>query len=196
MIREKGDRFIFREKGTGLKSVPGQCRGKNKSVPFSRNYPDRVIDEIRDLLEQVADPEIPVLTIADLGILQDVCRHEGGIQVVITPTYSGCPAMQTIEHDIVTVLSENGYEDVEVATRISPPWTTDWLSEAGREKLLQYGIVPPAGSADKQSLRMLVACPRCQSAATEEISRFGSTPCKALYRCNDCLEPFDYFKCI
>ena len=165
----------------------------------SGNYPDRVIDEIRVLLDQVADPEIPVLTIADLGILQDVCRHEGRVRVVITPTYSGCPAMQTIEQDIRTVLTENGYEDVEVATRISPPWTTDWLSEAGREKLLQYGIVPPAGSADKQSLRMPdtgVACPRCRSAATEEISRFGSTPCKALYRCNECLEPFDYFKCI
>lgn len=162
----------------------------------SGNCPDRVIDEIRVLLEQVTDPEIPVLTIADLGILQDVCRHEGRVRVVITPTYSGCPAMQTIEHDIAAVLTENGYEDVEVATRISPPWTTDWLSEAGREKLLQYGIVPPAGSADKQGLRMPVACPRCRSAATEEVSRFGSTPCKALYRCNDCLEPFDYFKCI
>ena len=162
----------------------------------SGNYPDRVIGEIRVLLEQVADPEIPVLTIADLGILQDVCRHEGRVRVVITPTYSGCPAMQTIEHDIATVLTENGYENVEVTTRISPPWTTDWLSESGREKLLQYGIVPPAGTADKQSLRMPVACPRCRSADTEEISRFGSTPCKALYRCNDCLEPFDYFKCI
>ena len=162
----------------------------------SGNCPDRVIDEIRVLLEQVTDPEIPVLTIADLGILQDVCRHDGRVRVVITPTYSGCPAMQTIEHDIAAVLTENGYEGVEVATRISPPWTTDWLSEAGREKLLQYGIVPPAGSADKQSLRMPVACPRCRSAATEEVSRFGSTPCKALYRCNDCLEPFDYFKCI
>ena len=91
--------------------------------------PDRVIDEVRVLLEQVTDPEIPVLTIADLGILQDVCRHEGRVRVVITPTYSGCPAMQTIEHDIRTVLTENGFENVEVATRISPPWTTDWLSE-------------------------------------------------------------------
>ena len=107
--------------------------------------------------------------------------------------------MQTIESDIVTVLTENGYENVEVKTQISPPWTTDWLSEAGREKLLQYGIVPPAGSATRKSLRLAAAdlnCPRCQSADTEEVSRFGSTPCKALYRCNDCLEPFDYFKCI
>ena len=124
---------------------------------------------------------------------------KAGLQVVITPTYSGCPAMQAIEHDITAVLTENGYENIEVTTQISPPWTTDWLSAAGREKLLQYGIAPPVGSADKQSLRMPatgLTCPRCQSADTQEISRFGSTPCKALYKCNDCLEPFDYFKCI
>ena len=157
------------------------------------------IIEIKRLLEQVVDPEIPVLTIADLGILQDVRWNEGRIQAVITPTYSGCPAMQTIEHDIAVVLRENGYENIEVKTQISPAWTTDWLSEAGREKLLRYGIVPPAGSAAKQSLRVAAAglsCPRCHSGNTEEISRFGSTPCKALYKCNDCLEPFDYFKCI
>ncbi len=157
------------------------------------------IKRVRQVLEQVSDPEIPVLTIADLGILRDVRWHDGRIQAVITPTYSGCPAMQTIEQDIKTVLRENGYAEVEVKTQISPPWTTDWLSAAGKEKLLKYGIVPPAGSASRQSLRVPVtglSCPRCQSADTEEISRFGSTPCKALYRCNDCLEPFDYFKCI
>ena len=164
--------------------------------------PDRNEDaviEVRRILEQVTDPEIPVLNIADLGILRDVLWNDGGVQVIITPTYSGCPAMQTIEQDIRAELNRNGYADVEVKTQLAPPWTTDWLSAAGREKLLQYGIVPPAGSADKQGLRVPVAdltCPRCQSADTEEISRFGSTPCKALYRCNACLEPFDYFKCL
>ena len=157
------------------------------------------IKNVRDILEQVVDPEIPVLTIADLGILQDVRWNEGRLQVVITPTYSGCPAMHAIEHDIAAVLRENGHENVEVKTQLSPAWTTDWLSESGREKLLQYGIVPPLGSADKQSLRIVAAsleCPRCRSNNTEKISEFGSTPCKALYKCNDCLEPFDYFKCI
>lgn len=157
------------------------------------------MEEVRRVLEQVADPEIPVLTVADLGILRDVRREGGRIQAVITPTYSGCPAMQTIEQDIRTVLRENGYGDVDVKTQISPPWTTDWLSDAGREKLLKYGIVPPAGSSARSGLfahGAAVNCPRCRSGNTQEISRFGSTPCKALYRCNDCLEPFDYFKCI
>ena len=157
------------------------------------------IIQVRQLLEQVADPEIPILTIADLGILRDVRWDDGSIQAVITPTYSGCPAMQAIEQDVKTVLRENGYAGVEVKTQIFPPWTTDWLSKAGREKLQKYGIAPPVGSADTQGLRVPVTgllCPRCQSADTEEISRFGSTPCKALYKCKDCLEPFDYFKCI
>lgn len=166
-------------------------------LPAGRN--EDAVNEVRQVLEQVTDPEIPVLTIADLGILRNVLWNDGGIQVIITPTYSGCPAMQTIEQDIRAELNRNGYADVEVKTQLAPPWTTDWLSAAGREKLLKYGIVPPAGSSAKQDLRMPatgLACPRCQSADTEEISRFGSTPCKALYRCNDCLEPFDYFKCL
>ncbi len=157
------------------------------------------ITQARQILEQVTDPEIPVLTIADLGILRDVCWNDDRLQVVITPTYSGCPAMQTIEQDIKAALARHGYTQVDVATQLAPPWTTDWLSAPGREKLLQYGIVPPAGSTSKQGLRAPVthlACPRCQSTDTEEISRFGSTPCKALYKCNACLEPFDYFKCI
>ena len=161
--------------------------------------PDLCMEEVREILEQVTDPEIPVLTIADLGILRDVRRADGRIQVVITPTYSGCPAMQTIEQDIRAALTRHGYGDVEVKTQLAPPWTTDWLSAAGREKLLQYGIVPPAGSSAKPALFQRdagVNCPRCLSSATEQISRFGSTPCKALYRCNTCLEPFDYFKCL
>ena len=157
------------------------------------------MESVRRVLEQVTDPEIPVLTVADLGILRDLRREDGRIQAVITPTYSGCPAMQTIEQDIRAVLRENGYADVDVKTQISPPWTTDWLSDAGREKLLKYGIVPPAGSNARSGLfapGAEVSCPRCRSDNTREISRFGSTPCKALYRCNDCLEPFDYFKCL
>ena len=157
------------------------------------------IRQARRILEQVADPEIPVLTIADLGMLRALRWRHDRLQVIITPTYSGCPAMQTIADDIRTALNRSGYTRVEVITRLAPPWTTDWLSAAGRKKLLQYGIVPPAGCTSKQSLRVPVAglaCPRCQSADTEEISRFGSTPCKALYRCNACLEPFDYFKCL
>ena len=157
------------------------------------------LKEVTEVLEQVTDPEIPVLTIADLGILREVRWHDGSIQAIITPTYSGCPATQTIEQDIRTALERNGFADVDVRLQLAPPWTTDWLSAAGREKLLQYGIVPPAHSTSRQSLHAPVTgltCPRCQSADTEEISRFGSTPCKALYRCNACLEPFDYFKCI
>lgn len=165
--------------------------------------PDRLAEDavagVRQVLEQVTDPEIPVLTIADLGILRAVRWEDGRVRVVITPTYSGCPAMQAIEQDIRSALAENGYTGVEVDTQLSPPWTTDWLSEAGREKLLDYGIVPPAGSGAKPSLltdRPALNCPRCRSGNTREISRFGSTPCKSLYRCNDCLEPFDYFKCL
>ncbi len=170
-----------------------------ETVSFSPgNDVEDTVKDARHVLEHIVDPEIPVLTIADLGILQDVRWNEGRLEVVITPTYSGCPAMQTIEHDILETLKENGYGNVEVKTRLLPVWTTDWLSEAGREKLLQYGIVPPLGSTDKQSLRTTtrLECPRCRSGNTEKISEFGSTPCKALYRCNDCLEPFDYFKCI
>ncbi|MBA1147461.1 phenylacetate-CoA oxygenase subunit PaaJ [Ectothiorhodospiraceae bacterium WFHF3C12] len=157
-------------------------------------------EDIRHWLETVTDPEIPVLTIADLGILQDVHVTEDGVEVVITPTYSGCPAMRTIEENIVEVLGRHGVDDVRVTTRISPPWTTDWLSEEGRRKLLAYGIAPPAEqSTSKKALfgtSPVIACPQCGSTRTSRISEFGSTACKALYRCEDCLEPFDYFKCI
>ncbi len=158
------------------------------------------IEMIREVLEAVRDPEIPILTIADLGILRDIYRRDDGIVVVITPTYSGCPAMQTIEDDIVAVLAGAGITDATVETRLAPAWTTDWLSAAGREKLLEVGIAPPAEtSADKRRLTGSapeIACPQCGSSETEKISEFGSTACKALYRCTNCLEPFDYFKCI
>ncbi|NBC07171.1 MAG: phenylacetate-CoA oxygenase subunit PaaJ [Bacteroidetes bacterium] len=156
--------------------------------------------EIWEVLEEVTDPEIPVLTVTDLGIIRSVnVQENGGVEVVITPTYSGCPAMNTIEINIRAVLQEHGYEDVSVKTVLHPAWTTDWMSEAGRRKLKEYGIAPPVdGTADKGALfaeQPAVECPQCGSKNTELVSQFGSTACKSLYRCLDCREPFDYFKC-
>lgn len=157
-------------------------------------------DEIGALLDNVCDPEIPILTIADLGVLRDIRVEDDVVVVVITPTYSGCPAMRTIEQDIIETLQSHGYSNVHVETQISPAWTTDWLSDAGREKLVKVGIAPPAASShDKRHLvgrAPVVSCPQCGSTKTQRISEFGSTACKALYRCEACLEPFDYFKCI
>lgn len=156
-------------------------------------------DEVEHILESVSDPEIPVLTIYDLGIVRDVKLHEGGlVEVVITPTYTGCPAMHAIEVNIRAALQEQGFDNVKVTTVLSPAWTTDWLSEEGKRKLREYGIAPPVGSADKNALLgedAEIPCPQCGSKNTKMISQFGSTACKALFRCKDCLEPFDYFKC-
>lgn len=155
--------------------------------------------DVRAVLEDVRDPEIPILTIADLGILREVAIEDGEIVIVITPTYSGCPAMNTIEQDIRTALDTAGIARARIETRLAPAWTTDWLSAAGRRKLLEVGIAPPAaGSTNKRVLgpAPVIACPQCGSQATERVSEFGSTACKALYRCRECLEPFDYFKCI
>ncbi len=156
-------------------------------------------DAVEALLSAVRDPEIPILTIADLGILREVTLDEGGrVTVVITPTYSGCPAMRTIEQDVRATLTGAGYADVTVESRLAPAWTTDWITADGRRKLLEVGIAPPArASTDKRALGTdAVACPRCGSTRTEQVSEFGSTACKALYRCCACLEPFDYFKCL
>jgi ring-1,2-phenylacetyl-CoA epoxidase subunit PaaD len=151
------------------------------------------------VLETVTDPEVPVLTVVDLGIVRDIKPiGENGVEVTITPTYSGCPAMNMIEMNIRIALMEAGYEPVEVKTVLSPAWTTDWLSEAGKRKLKEYGIAPPQGSVNKGSLLedfRVVPCPHCDSTDTEMISQFGSTPCKSLFKCKECLEPFDYFKC-
>ena len=152
------------------------------------------------LLETVCDPEIPALTVTDLGIVRDVqLLPDGVVEVVITPTYSGCPAMGIIEVNIRAALQEGGFDRIKVSTVLSPAWTTDWLTAAGRQKLSAFGIAPPAeASLDKQALlgeRRAITCPFCQSTHTEMLSQFGSTACKALFRCLDCREPFDYFKC-
>ena len=136
------------------------------------------------VLDEVKDPELPVLSIWDLGVLQDV-REEGGVvEVTITPTYSGCPAMETIEEQIVEVLRAAGAKDVEIHTQLTPAWTSDWIDGAAQKRLRDFGIAPPGTPA----------CPQCGSTRTRVISDFGSTACKALYRCLDCREPFDYFK--
>ena len=155
---------------------------------------------ILHILEDVTDPEIPVLTVEDLGIIREVNINEKGhVEVVITPTYSGCPAMNMIEVNIKAALQENGYNDFSVRTVLSPAWTTDWISPNGRAKLKAYGIAPPVGgSVDKSALFAegpIVECPHCGSKNTKMLSQFGSTACKALYQCQDCKEPFDYFKC-
>ncbi len=156
-------------------------------------------EDIWNVLEEVTDPEIPVLTVTDLGIVRDIKAGEDSVEVIITPTYSGCPAMNTIEVNIRAVLQEKGFDNVKVTTVLHPAWTTDWITERGRQRLKEYGIAPPVdGSVDKNALFQKgpeVECPQCGSTHTEMVSQFGSTACKALYRCLDCKEPFDYFKC-
>jgi ring-1,2-phenylacetyl-CoA epoxidase subunit PaaD len=142
----------------------------------------------------VVDPEIRVLTIADLGVLRDVSLDGDRVVVTVTPTYSGCPAMDVIRADIRRALAGAGYSDVEVRTVLSPAWTTDWISDAGRSKLAAAGIAPPDRGV--VPLRLSVRCPRCGSPDTEELSRFGSTACKALWRCRACAEPFDHVKAL
>ena len=163
--------------------------------------------EVWDWLAQVPDPEIPVISVTDLGIVRDVAWDDDTLVVTVTPTYSGCPATTIINLDIETALRARGIEKLTLKRRLSPPWTTDWLTPQGRDKLRAYGIAPPIDgtAADGRLIarasrlaggNLAIACPRCGSTATEKVSQFGSTPCKASYRCTDCLEPFDYFKCI
>jgi len=153
-------------------------------------------DRALAVLETVTDPEIPVLTIADLGILRDVAVHGERVEVTITPTYSGCPAMNMISLEIETALARAGIE-ARVRTSLSPAWTTDWLTDAGRRKLAAFGIAPPERTGSRRALfgESHPACPLCGSADTEQISEFGSTACKSLHRCRACREPFDAFKC-
>jgi ring-1,2-phenylacetyl-CoA epoxidase subunit PaaD len=157
-------------------------------------------EKIYQLLETLPDPEIPVISIMELGIVRDVSVEDSKAIIKITPTYSGCPDMKQIVDDIKSLMKENGIE-IEIKMVYSPAWTTDWISDEAKEKLLKYGIAPPEHSTiDKRVLLGLqprvVACPLCKSTNTEMISQFGSTACKSLYKCLDCLEPFDYFKCL
>ena len=146
--------------------------------------------QVWDWLDQVPDPEIPVISLVDLGIIRDVGWQEDTLVVTVTPTYSGCPATTIINLDIETALRGHGIKKLELKRRLSPAWTTDWLTEKGAQKLEEYGIAPPqeAGGPSR--------CPHCGENDLEKISQFGSTPCKAHWRCKSCLEPFDYFKCI
>ncbi len=175
--------------------------------------------KIWNLLDQVCDPEIPVLSLWELGVLQHVEQGNQGITVVITPTYCGCPALEVMKSDILNLLSENGYHDVTVQTSVSPAWSSQWLSPDGREKLRKYGIAPPHDEkrcrstsrfsdprhrsvfpqisfteTSSQISQAVIPCPQCNSEDTIELSEFGSTACKALYKCQNCLEPVDYFK--
>ncbi|MDB5198282.1 MAG: phenylacetate-CoA oxygenase, PaaJ subunit [Chitinophagaceae bacterium] len=162
------------------------------------------VGEIWQILEKITDPEIPILSIVDLGIVRDVkispsllVEKGQGVEVFITPTYSGCPAMDMISMSIRMELLQHGFTNIKITQQLSPAWTTDWMTERGKEKLQQYGIAPPVGKVmDQQFLDDLkVECPQCHSKNTKLLSEFGSTACKALFQCQDCKEPFDYFKC-
>jgi ring-1,2-phenylacetyl-CoA epoxidase subunit PaaD len=148
------------------------------------------IAQIWEWLDQVPDPEIPVISVVDLGIVRGVKWDGDTLEVAVTPTYSGCPATSIISLDIETAMIDRGIAKTRIKTQLSPPWTTDWLSDKGKAKLEDYGIAPPRPAGGP------ARCPRCKSQNVSRVSQFGSTPCKAQWRCTDCLEPFDYFKCI
>lgn len=157
-------------------------------------------EKIWSILETVTDPEVPVLTITDLGIVRDVQISGDDIEVIITPTYTGCPAMDMIAMNIRLALAENGFTKITIRSVLSPAWTTDWMSESGKQKLKAYGIAPPnprqqVCNNDLFAPDEAIQCPRCESFHTHRISEFGSTACKSLFQCDDCKEPFDYFKC-
>lgn len=170
---------------------------ENKNIGLSQSEDSK---RIWKLLEQVTDPEVPVLSVLDLGIIREVNTSDDEIEIVITPTYSGCPAMDVISMNVRMVLLENGYKNVHIKTVLSPAWTTDWMSEAGKQKLKAFGIAPPNAKQQVCDSRLFdsnegVQCPHCNSYHTSRISEFGSTACKSVYVCSDCKEPFDYFKC-
>lgn len=158
------------------------------------------IEHIWEWMKEVEDPEIPVLNVIDLGIVRNIAYEGETLVVTITPTYSGCPAMKTIETDIAEILEEYAVPHYRIDTVLAPAWTTDWMSDEGKLKLHQVGIAPPVGSSADKSLLMgkirTIRCPICGSEDTQMVSQFGSTACKALYKCENCLEPFDHFKCI
>ena len=188
------------------------CSKKNEITGSSKVPPSAELREamIWQILETVCDPEVPVLSILDLGIVRNVKQlpsrllaEEGedtDLEIVITPTYTGCPAMDMISMNIRMALAENGFKNVTITSVLSPAWTTDWMTEAGKEKLKAYGIAPPNVRQQVCNNELFapheaVQCPRCNSYHTHRISEFGSTACKSLYQCDDCKEPFDYFKC-
>ena len=159
------------------------------------------MDAIWAALAAIPDPEIPVISLVELGIVRDVRWHDDQLVVTLTPTYSGCPATEVIAADVAAALAAAGIVGARIETRLSPAWTTDWIAAAAKTRLAEYGIAPPGARAAVQAIdigglrrREPVPCPRCGSTRTRELSRFGSTPCKAQHRCEDCLEPFDYFK--
>ncbi|MGW4031561.1 1,2-phenylacetyl-CoA epoxidase subunit PaaD [Streptomyces sp. NPDC004838] len=168
-------------------------------------HTDKALDRARHAAEEITDPELPMLTLAELGVLRRVeLGHDGGVIATITPTYSGCPAMAEIRADVAGRLHAAGFAQVEVRTVLNPPWTTDWITDEGRRKLTEHGIAPP-GAAPRRAgggpvplvlspTRRPVTCPRCRSVDTRETSRFSATSCRALWRCRACLEPFEYFK--
>ena len=159
----------------------------------------RTVQKVWEWLIAVPDPEIPVLSVVDLGIVRGVTALADGVEVQVAPTYSGCPATEVIEKSIVDSLLDRGIGRVVLKRVLSPPWTTAWITDEGREKLHAYGIAPPADGASKRAMvgsMKSVACPRCSATTTSLVSEFGSTPCKASYKCDACLEPFEYFKCI
>jgi ring-1,2-phenylacetyl-CoA epoxidase subunit PaaD len=165
--------------------------------PIAHSGSDK--SRVREVVASVLDPEVPVLTIDDLGILRDVSVDEAGrVEVTITPTYSGCPAMDAIRADIENALAGEGFDDVHVRMVLSPAWTTDWMSDAGKQKLREYGIAPPQSTQSRRDGPVMIAlslrCPQCGSPDTQELSRFGSTACKSLWVCKACKEPFDHFK--
>jgi ring-1,2-phenylacetyl-CoA epoxidase subunit PaaD len=155
------------------------------------------VEKVWQILEKIFDPEIPVLSIVDLGIVRDVHINKSEVTIFITPTYSGCPAMDLIAMNIRMELLQKGFTHIKITQQLSPAWTTDWMTQRGKQKLKEYGIAPPQGKIiDQQFLENLkVKCPQCHSKNTKLLSQFGSTSCKALYQCQDCKEPFDYFKC-
>ena len=156
------------------------------------------VKQVWDWLADVPDPEIPVVSVVDLGIVRNINIGDDTVEVEVAPTYSGCPATEVIESSILEKLVDEGLKGVSIKRVLSPPWTTDWITESGRGKLRDYGIAPPVGSASKRELlgKGAVHCPRCGTSQTTVVSEFGSTACKASYKCDECLEPFEYFKCI
>jgi ring-1,2-phenylacetyl-CoA epoxidase subunit PaaD len=161
---------------------------------------DISVQPVWSLLEKVTDPEVPVLSVIDLGIVRDIKLNHDGVEVIITPTYSGCPAMDVISMNIRIALLSHGYKNVRITQVLSPAWTTDWMSEEGKQKLKTYGIAPPNPKQQVCNDKLFapdeaIQCPHCNSYHTHRISEFGSTACKALFQCDDCKEPFDYFKC-